>query len=732
MKKKKKEINNSVKVPFALVAIVMIASFLLIAFRVIYLANSKVVEGTNLQYFAKQRTSRRETLVARRGTIYDVNGNPIAQNVSSYTLIAYLDPKRTTNPKKPQHVIDKEETAKQLATVLDISEEDLLKQLSRREKNPKVYQTEFGSKAKGLSELKKDEILALGLKGIDFVETQKRYYPYGNFLSYTVGYAKEKTHPDDPSKISLVGEMGLEKYYDKELRGEDGFIEYQRDRSGYKIAGTKERIVKARDGNDIYLTIDVNIQLQIEKAIHKSKIASNWSWTSLVVASAKTGEIIGISSDPSFDPNKRDMKNYLNLTNEVVYEPGSTMKVFTFMAALEKGIYDGNETYQSGVYTTKDGTQIGDWDRNGWGRITFDQGFALSSNTAVINLIKKGITAKELRDYYQSLGFGSKTGIELPNEARGKLQFKYETEILNAGFGQGITTTAIQNVKAMTALTNKGKVLEPYLVKRVVNDEKETIYQAKKKEAEKSVASPETITKMKELLAKSMEGDYRVSTGYPYRMDGYNFIAKTGTAQVAAQAGRGYTTGSVIKSLLGFYPSNDPEIIIYLAIKDPRDRVSGSQVQPLKTIINDIIINSASYLNIKTDREEEKYQQESFLLTSLINKDLESELRKLQDKKVDSIVLGKGKKIISQYPSASSKITSKERVILLTNDQEYTIPDFRNLSHKEALVVCNLLNLNCSINGTGYVNAQSITVGSSIKDMKDLTLDLVQKELENE
>lgn len=202
----------------------------------------------------------------------------------------------------------------------------------------------------------------------------------------------------------------------------------------------------------------------------------------MMVADAKTGAILASSVYPSFDPNKRDIKNYLDYNVSLAFEPGSTMKIYSYMAAIESGKYDGNAKYKSGVYTTKDGTQIGDWNRNGWGYITYDQGFALSSNVAALSLVKDYINADYLKDYYKKLGFGSTTGIELANEVSGKINFKYETEIYNATFGQGITTTPIQNIKALTSISNNGILLQPYIIDKVVDqDTGEIIYKGKRK-----------------------------------------------------------------------------------------------------------------------------------------------------------------------------------------------------------------------------------------------------------
>lgn len=727
MKKKKREEKNTAHLSLVLVAIVTIGSFFLFAIRIIYISNSKIVEGTDLQRFAAQRTVRKDALVARRGSIYDVNGNVIAQNVSSYTLIAYLDENRTTNRKNPQHVTDPKTAAELLAPVLNMKEEEILHHLSKKN----VYQTEFGSKAKGLSELKKDEIIALGIKGLDFIETQKRYYPYGDFLSYTIGYAKEQAHPDDPNKSILVGEMGLEKYFDKELSGTDGYTLYQKDVRGYKIPGTKEITVAAKDGNDIYLTIDINVQLFLEQSLKKSAIESRWDWTTAVLADAKTGEILAMSSDPSFDPNKRNMTTYLDRTVSLAFEPGSTMKIFSYMAAMEKNLYNADETYKSGTYTTADGTVIGDWNRDGWGHLTYKQGFALSSNTAVINLIKKGMSANDLKTYYQSLGFGSKTGIKLPNEANGKVNFRYETEVLNAGFGQGLTTTPIQNVKAITAITNNGHVLEPNIVYKIINpNSNKTIYQVEKSKGTK-VASETTVKDIRDLMIDVIEGTSSTSTGYPYYIEGYKLAAKTGTAQVARENGKGYSS-NVVKSIVGFFPYDDPKIILYLASQNPKDRRSGSEVSPLKTIVSDLVINISSYLNIYDGNKEEEKKLESYILPSLVNDKLEDVVKKYKKLDINTFVIGNGDKIIQQYPSKATQINKNTRIILITNDKEQKLPDFKYLSHKEAVFICNFLKINCEFQGNNYVIRQSLEPGTIITEDLTLTLELKANEKEDE
>ena len=464
--RKKKRTRNNIKYSKIFI-FVSLFLFALMLVRVSQLALAEKIDDTNLQALAKKRTTKTDIIKAERGNIYSSDNEVLAQNVSSYKLIAYLSPSRTTDENNPQHVVDKEKTARELAPILGISEEEILGYLNKEG----IYQTEFGSAGKGLSELTKEQIEKLNLPGIDFEESLKRYYPKGDFASYVLGYAKEETTVDQDGneETNMEGEMGIEKYYDSTLKGEDGYVTYQKDLRGYKIAGTNEISKDASRGKDIYLTINSSIQFFVEQALSEAEANYNYEWFTIMIADAKTGAILASSTSPSFDPNVRNITNYLDMNVSSPYEPGSTMKIFTYMCAMEQGVYNGNETYHSGTYVTTDGTEIGDWNRAGWGDITFDRGFALSSNVGVINLIDRHLSADVLRSYFKKLGFSKKTGIELPNESEGKIDFKYETEIFNAGFGQGITTTPVQNIQALTSLTNGGVMLKPYLVEKIVD-----------------------------------------------------------------------------------------------------------------------------------------------------------------------------------------------------------------------------------------------------------------------
>jgi len=709
--KKKKKRKNSIQYSRVFIFVALLL-FCVMIWRVIELGTSKEIDGVNLKELASKRTTRTDTISAQRGTIYSADGDALAQNVASYKIIAYLEPKRTTNPKKPQHVVDKEGTANALAPILGMEKDEILRYLNKEN----VYQTEFGTKGKGLNEITKTQIEELELPGIDFIESFKRYYPKGNFASYVVGYAKE----NETGKT--VGEMGIEKQYDKVLRGQDGSRTYQKDLKGYRIPDTPVYTEDAVQGKDIYLTINSSIQFFVEQAIANSNKTYDWEWFTVTILDAKTGAVLATASDPGFNPNYRDITNYMDIFCQTPYEPGSTMKTFTYMAAMENGVYNGSETYRSGTYETSDGTVIGDWNRNGWGTITFDKGYAYSSNVGVINIINRHMNSTMLRQYFKRLGFGKKTGIELPNENRGKLDFKYETEIYNAGFGQGILTTPIQNAKAMTALTNDGILLEPYLVEKIVDSETGEVTLENKRTEIERVASTGTVNKMISLMDDTVNGIG--NTGSGYRIDGGELIGKTGTAQIANEHGGGYLDGKedIISSFSGIYPKSDPQIIIYASVKRP---TAGSQ-KSISNAIKEIVRNVSKYYG-NSDTQTTSLAIVDYKVPSLVNKKLDTAKTMLDANGIHYVVLGSGVKVMKQTPSKDDVITTNDTIFLITNDSNIKVPNVYGYSSKVAKDLLTKLGISVTLDGVGYVTSQSIPEGSDITDGMAITLTLSPK-----
>lgn len=704
---KREMLNKNKNATAKIFTLIFFLFIFVLILRLGYLCLTGKVDGINLKSFANKRNTKKETLYALRGNIYDVNGDVLAQTINSYTIIAYLDESRSKDSKVPLHVVNKEDTAEKLATVLDMSKEQILERL-----NKKAYQVEFGSKGKGLTELQKEAIENLNLSGIDFITTHKRYYPNNNFLSYVIGY----TSSDE--KGNMKGLMGIEKQYDEKMTGTNGFVKYQKDLNGYKFPNSNEIRKEKIDGNDVYLTIDSNVQMSLETAINKAQNESSANWIVAVVADAKTGKILGSATSPSFNPNTKDIKNYLNPLVSYTYEPGSVMKTYSYMAALENNpTWDPyNTNCETGPYEIGDDT-VRDWNKTGWGLIPYSRGYTLSSNTCVANMIKNYLSKQKLMDYYKKLGFGQKTNIDLPNEYTGKVKFKYDVEVVNAGFGQGITTTPIQQIKALTAISNNGVILNPYIVSKTVNSStKEVTYKAAVKEGEK-VASTETINKIKDLMYRVVNSDSSETTGSKYKMDGYDLIGKTGTAQIANPRTGKYYDGKYdyITSFSGMYPKDDPKVILYVAFQ--RSYNSNVLPQMVQTIVRD----TAKYLGIFEEAPEINKEVTTYKLGSYKNKTTESVKQSLDALGASYVIFGDGNKVISQYPNKNSKVSTKDKVFIFTNGT-ITMPDLTNYSVKEADVVLSKLGIKHTINASGYIGYQSVSAGTVINSDTEVTL----------
>ena len=684
----KRRLNvNKVRVSKLLIAFILLFFVIVIA-RLLYLGISPKIDGIDLKTFVANRNTRKKTTYAKRGTIYDSSSNVLARTINSYTVIAYLSESRSKGFKTPQHVVDKEKTAKELSPILGMSEEAILYLLNRN-----AYQVELGPGGRGITELKKEEIEKLKLPGISFISSYKRYYQNDDFASYILGYVKTT---DDGE---MIGEMGIEQYYNDMLKGKDGFIVYQQDVNGYKIPNTKEELKESKDGVDIYLTIDSNIQFFVEKYSKEAYEQYPCDWLFAVVADAKTGAILGSTSYPSFNPNIKNITNYLNPLVSFAIEPGSTMKIFTYMATMEKKMYDGNKTFKSGSIKIGENT-IYDWKTDGFGEITYDEGFMLSSNVGISYLTKDYFTGSELKEYFKKWGFGQKTGIALPYELTGTLNEKNNKaiEIANAGFGQGITVTPIQMVQALTMIANNGVMLKPYIVSKIVDEEDALVYEGKRTELGK-VASSETVNNIKELMYKVIYNDLYYSTGASYRMDGYDLIGKTGTAQYTnPYTGRYYYDNvNYIRSFAGMFPKDDPEIIIYVATKKTYTQKGVSNI--VKGLVKDI----ANYRSIFKNEET---NSTTFKIDDYSNQNLMMVLDNLKDKFKDIVVIGDGDKIVDTYPK--NKVVSKdEKIFILTNSKNIEIPDFIGYSKREVDTYKKLTGIDITLEGNGYVYEQN-------------------------
>lgn len=691
----KKKRNTTIKLN-SLFLVVISFLFGVIIYRTIFISVSSKVDNINLAKFAANRNTEKKTLYATRGTIYDTTGEILAQNVNSYTVIAYLSSARTTDEENPQHVVDKQATAEALSPLINMSVEQILNLL-----NKDAYQVELGPGGRGITELLKSQIEDLNLPGIDFVSYSKRYYKMGDFASYTIGYAKANENGE------INGEMGIEEYFNDILKGKDGYTEYQKDLNGYQMPNTPSITKKPISGKDIYLTIDNNIQILLENSLESLSKEYISEWVTLTIADAKTGAIVATASKPSFNLNTLEgIQNYISPLESYAYEPGSTMKIFSFMAAMENGVYDGNDTYMSGTIQIGD-DKVVDFNKGvGWGRITYDQGFSYSSNTAATMLSQK-LGRDKLKEFYDKLGFGTETGITLPKENAGKIGFKYEIEVANAAFGQGILATPIQMIQALTTITNDGVMLKPYIVDKIVDSETNEIIEQNKRTEVATVASKETTDKLKDMMYNVIYSG--LTDAMYYKADNVTLIGKTGTAQIASPTG-GYLTGEYdyIRSFAGVFPKDDPQYIIYIATKQFQ-----GPIKEIAKVVTNVVEEVAKYKNI-TETENALDYSKIITLDNYISIDLATTVNNLNSIGLNPIVIGDGPKIINQYPLKGNILVAGSKVLLLTNGNNYVMPDVTGWSRSDIVTFCKLIHLDYEINGNGKVVSTSISTGTTI------------------
>lgn len=429
----------------------------------------------------------------------------LAQDANSYRMVAEL--------KGAKPVEDKEDTAKKIAGVLGTGEDAILAAL-----NKDRSQVEFGTLGKGLTKEKKEQIEALKLPGITFITENARVYPNGDFASYVIGHAR----PNDNG--IAVGEFGLEKSLDKYLGASNGEVAYTGDRKGVSLDGGKVNVKAPKNGDNVYLTLDQRIQSYLEDAMKEA--SKHYEPESLIgiVADPKTGKILAMSSKPSYDPNQENNKYFYNDAIANAFEPGSTMKIFTLAAAVNEGVYKGQDFYQSGTY------QVGNRkikDHNGgagWGSITFDEGVERSSNVAFAILGDQKLGPDRFRKYIHNFGLDEKTNIDLLGEGSNTILFDQQIQQVTTAFGQGSTVTPIQLVQAATAIANDGKMMKPYTIDKIVDPITGKVQLEHKPEEVGKPVSKDTAAQVRQLLERVVTSPK--GTGTAYKVDGYSVGGK--------------------------------------------------------------------------------------------------------------------------------------------------------------------------------------------------------------
>ncbi|NKC66792.1 peptidoglycan D,D-transpeptidase FtsI family protein [Vagococcus fluvialis] len=559
--------------------------FLLFAVRFIYIIGVGKVGSESLDKKRQDLYQGSSVIKAKRGTIYDRNGQPIAEDATSYSLYAELgkDYIGLNNKKLYVQKKDHDKIAEVLHKYAGIDKEITLEQLSKeikKNENGKYYgSTEFGSKGKNLSlETKtkiEKELEEAGVPGIYFTEHPDRMYPNGKFASYIVGYAQPENSDEENSKLTGEKGMGIENACDDILKGEDGYKYFQKDSKGNELPGSVIVDKKAVDGKDIYTTLDSNLQLRMEEVMDDVFSKSEPENMTAVLMSAKTGEILAASQRPTFDPQTKkglyeeeDQPKpvWQNMLIETPFEPGSTMKVFTVAAAIDSGNLNENETFESGKIQVYD-TPISDWKPEGKGTLTYRQALAWSSNVGMVHLEQKmGTTWQE---YLNKFGFGKSTESGLPLEGTGNIRDKNPVDTAMSAFGQAIGVTNFQMMQGFTAIANKGTMLKPQYIKKITSEDgkEEKVFgpQEVGKPIKESTAD-KTLDFMKDTVEDPIYG-----TGYgTYGIDGVSVSAKTGTAQIFENGQVLTGPNDYLYSVVQIAPTENPEYIMYVTLRKPK------------------------------------------------------------------------------------------------------------------------------------------------------------------
>lgn len=623
-----------------IVLIIVVVLFLVILGRIFYI---QVFSYNKLNNLALALWQRNLPITADRGRILDQNGKVLATNITTTTL--YVVPSQVTN---------KEDTAIKLAEILDCDKNDILKHLNKKTSLEKV-----NPEGRQLDSKTADKINSLNIDGLYLLKEAKRYYPYGDVLAHTLGYVG----------IDNQGLSGLELQYDDYLTGKDGSIKYVSDGKGKRIK-LSEEYEKPQNGMDIYLTIDIDIQLALEKELKNADTKYSPEQALGIVMDPNTGEILAMGSRPTFDAN-----NYQDYDLEVInrnlpiwknYEPGSTFKIITLAASLEEKTINLFEDhyYDSGSINVE-GARIKCWKSGGHGAETFLEVVENSCNPGFVVMGQK-LGTEKLYNYIKDFGFMNKTGIDLNGEAKG-IMFDLDkigpVEQATIAFGQGISVTPIQQVTGVSAAINGGSLYQPYILKYISEPETDDIILENKPNKIRDVISKETS----EMVRFTLESVVSNGTGKNAYIENYRVGGKTGTAQ---KVNNGiYMSGNYIVSFMGFFPANKPEYVVYVAIDHPIGvtQYGGTVSAP---IAKNIMKNIISIKNISPSKEvkprEYTWLDTKYVKTpNVVGKTKKEASTLLKGFKIE--YSGTGETIIYQEPDAGIYIKENSTIKVLLN-----------------------------------------------------------------
>ncbi|MCL1990300.1 MAG: penicillin-binding transpeptidase domain-containing protein [Defluviitaleaceae bacterium] len=644
---------------------------------------------------------------SRRGTIFDRNGVEIASQHPSHTMYANF------HPNWGSIVEDIEDTAQQLAQVIAMDRADIARILAREgaEEHAPIWQVEFGHAGRRLSFSQKNEIDALDLAGIYFRPDLTRFYPNGEFAAHTIGYTWFDANGE------IIGAMGLESYFNAILTATNGRFQFQSDRFGFTQPGHKRQyVVYPLDGYDIKLTLDATIQSFLESAMDEVLEHAEAKSIVAVVMDARTGEILAAGSRPTFDPNQRNPAFY---ANRIVYpfEPGSTLKIFTYAAAINEGNYDGSQTFMSGSRRVGN-TILRDHPGIPARERTFDEGFYVSTNTSIIDLLRDAIGLDVFVDYLTAFGFGETLGFPTDGEASGALPDRNDPlNVYTSGYGQGMTVTPIQMLQATSAILNEGAMIRPQLIAHIYNPNTNEIIHQFEREVVGQPITAETASQMRELMRGVVHND--IGTGHIHYLLDVESGGKTGTAQIPGGP-TGFLEDVHLYSYIGFAPLDDPEMIMFIAI----EKTGGGHVyagQIYRTVMN----NTLNYLGLTGNQvsvgSTTLPEFERVMTPRVSNLSTEDAISSIEALGLTPIVIGDGRDVFNQLPVANTPTLLGSKVFIQTDTVD-RLPDFTGWSRTEMTQYGRLLSLDITITGQGLAVWQNLRPYRVVRQGDALTI----------
>jgi len=725
-----------------MIALCMILVFSGLSFRVWWL---QTVDAAKIMDYASGQWDWEKTLKPKRGAIMDRNGEILAYEGKAYTVNARLKPQ---NEKDQDFVKDPYYTATTLAGILNAPVNELLKPLTKpgskvvllgrygnqltEEQKKLIQDAQFPKLPNGV------QVETNQLPGIYLTETTRRFYPNNSFAAHVLGYLDFDGQP----------KMGIELQYDDELRGEKGELEVMTDGAGYQLPDGERKYKPAKDGDNVYLTIDRQIQDYVEQALDKAEREFKPKGLTVVVSDPQTGEILAMGNRSQFNPNTyyNGITNYTNHAVTTMFEPGSTFKIITLAAAIEEGLFNPNDTYQSGTYTIKGQIPIRDHNNGqGWGRISYMEGVQRSSNVVFVILGYEKLKLERLKQYFAKFGIGSITGIELPYEKKGNLinleKPQSPRDWAVSTFGQGVTVTAVQQIAAVGAIANGGELLKPHIVKELRDPHTGAVVKRTEREVVRRVVSEATAKQTRDILETVVEGD--AGTGKAYQIEGYHVAGKTGTAQKYDPNTGKIIEGHYIASFIGFAPKDNPRLLVYVVVDDPTTDEGYSAWGKLiiAPIFKSIMERSLQYLQQQPDIQATQEAaaktgkaaaqapvqppQQEVTLPKLVGMSNSAAQLRAKQEKLTVSVIGTGTKIVEQYPAPFEKVAAGSQVVLVTDRVKGSkMPDFTGKSLRDVMEFASLVDIPVQAAGSGFVASQSIPPGTLLTGSEKLQVTL--------